>query len=105
MSPLFQPRNGTAKKKRNKDVYEKIEKSNAKMCNEINAQMKCANNIMMPDVSENVPLIIKPKVKQSVEKTKAELNEKVNPINLKITNVEKWYIGNEKQKCGRKRKI
>ena len=42
----------------------------------------------MPDISGNVPLIVKPKEKQSVEETKAELNEKVNPINFKITKVE-----------------
>ena len=52
-----------------------------------NAQI-AANNIEMPDISENVPLIVKPKEKQSVEKTKTELNEKVDPINFKITNVE-----------------
>ena len=45
-------------------------------------------NIVMPDVSKNVPLIVKPKEKQSVEKTKAELNEKVDPLYFKITNVE-----------------
>ena len=42
----------------------------------------------MPDVSKSVPLIITPKEKQSIEKTKAELNKKVDPINFKITNVE-----------------
>ena len=39
-------------------------------------------------MSKNVPLIIRPKEKQSIEKTKAELNEKVDTINFKITNVE-----------------
>ena len=33
-------------------------------------------------------IIVKPKEKQSVEKTKAELSEKLDPINFKITNVE-----------------
>ena len=47
-----------------------------------------ANNIVMPDISENVPLTVKPKEKQSVEKTKAELKEKIDPINFKVTNVE-----------------
>ena len=42
----------------------------------------------MADVSKNVPLIITPKEKQSIEKTKAELNKKADPINFKITNVE-----------------
>ena len=47
-----------------------------------------ARNVVMPDVSKNVPLIIRPKEKQSIEKTKAELNKKVDPISFKITNVE-----------------
>lgn len=86
----------------NKDMYETIEKSNTKMCNEIKKVIKetntkttkmsyaqtLTNNMVMPDLSKNVPLIIKPKEKQSVEKTKAELNKKVDPINFKITNVE-----------------
>ena len=76
------------------------------MCNEIKKIVKdtnviqkmlyaeiAANNIVMPKISENVPLIVKPKDKQSVEKTKAELNEKVNPINFKITNVENGKNG------------
>ena len=47
----------------------------------------------MPDVSKNFPLIIRPKEKQNFEKTKAELNKKVDPINCKITNVENWRNG------------
>ena len=47
-----------------------------------------ARNVVMPDVSKNVPLIIRPTEKQSIEKTKAELNKKVDPISFKITNVE-----------------
>ena len=33
-------------------------------------------------------MIIKPKEKQCIEKTKTELNGKVDPVNLKITNVD-----------------
>ena len=43
----------------NKDMYARIENSNEKMSY---AQIS-ANNIAMPDVSENVPLIVKPKEK------------------------------------------
>ena len=77
-------------------MYETIEKSNAKMCNEIkkivmdkNGKQKmsyaqiAADDIVMPDA----------KKKQSVEKTKAELNEKMSPINLKIANVENRKSG------------
>ena len=42
----------------------------------------------MPDVTENIPLIVKSKEKQIVEKAKTKLNEKVIPINLKRTDVE-----------------
>ena len=90
----------------NKDIYETIEKNNTKKCNEIKKIVKetnvkqkmsyaqiTANNIVMPDTLENVPLIVKPKEKQCVEKTKAELNEKVDPINFKITNVENGKNG------------
>ena len=81
------------------------------MCNEIKKIVKdtnvkqkmsqaqiAANDTMMPDVSENVTLIVKPKENQNIEKTKEELNEKVDPINFKITNVEKLenlYIDNK----------
>ena len=85
-------------------MCETIEKNSTKMCNEIKKIVKNTNvkqkmsqiaaiNIVMPDISENVPLIVKPNVKQSVEKTKARLNEKVDPINLKITNVENGKNG------------
>ena len=70
-------------------MYDTIEQSNAKMCNEIKKIVKDTNvkqkiscaqivakNIVMPNVSEIVLLIVKPNEKQSVEKTKAELNEK-----------------------------
>lgn len=46
---------------------------------------------MLPDVSKQVSLIVNPKDKQSVEKTKEGLN-KVNPVCSKITNVETNWI-------------
>ena len=69
-----------------------------KMCNEIKKIVKdtnikqkmsyaqiAANNIVMSDVFKTVHFILKPKEKQSVEKTKAELNGKVDTINFKLT--------------------
>lgn len=86
---------------KNKVIYEKISNNNTKMCNEIKKMVKetnvktkksyakiVADNSEMPDVSKNVPLVIKPKEKQTVQKTKEELNKKVNPVNFKIVNVE-----------------
>lgn len=85
----------------NKNICESIEKNNGKICSEIKKIVKetnnktkmsysqtVANNAVMPDLSNNVPLIIKPKEKQSAEITKAELNNKVDPVNFKITKVE-----------------
>ena len=96
---------------KNKDMYETIEKNNTKMCNEIKKIVKdtnvkqkmsyaqiAASNTVMPDISENAPLIVKPKEKQSVEKRKAELNEKVDPINFKLTNVIKSKNVEEREK-------
>ena len=45
-------------------------------------------NVVIPDVTKNVPLIIRPTEKQSIEKTKAGLNKKVDLISFKITNDE-----------------
>lgn len=86
---------------KNKDMFNTIEKNNISMCNEIKKIVKetnvkpkmsyaqtVANKLVMPDLAKNIPLIIKPKEKQSIEKTKSDLNEKVDPINFKITNVE-----------------
>lgn len=87
---------------KNKDMCETIEKCNVKMFNEIKKAItsekekpttmsyaqSLKSNIGMPDLNKNVPLIIKPKEKQSIEKTKAELNKKVNPADFKIINVE-----------------
>lgn len=43
---------------------------------------------MLPELTKTVPLIIKPKEKQGIDKTKEELNKKVDPVNLKITSIE-----------------
>ena len=66
-----------------KNMYETIEESNTKLCNEINKIVKdtnvkekmsyakiTANNVIMPDVSENILLIVKPREKQNFAKTK-----------------------------------
>ncbi|KAI8120531.1 hypothetical protein CVS40_8209 [Lucilia cuprina] len=45
-------------------------------------------NAVIPDQNKQVPLIVKPKERQDAEKTKEELNKKVDPVNLKITKIE-----------------
>ena len=42
---------------------------------------------------------IRPKEKQSIEKTKAELNKKIDGINFKITNVENRRNGTVVIRC------
>ena len=84
-----------------KDIYGTVNniENKIRICNEIKKIVKdtnvkqkmsyaqiAANNIVMPDISENVPLIVKPKEKQSVEKTKTKLNE--NTLVIKSKNVE-----------------
>ena len=44
--------------------------------------------MVLPELKNQVPLIIKPKEKQQIEKTKEDLNRKVDPINFKIINIE-----------------
>lgn len=92
---------------KNKEMCNELEKNNVKMCNEIKKVIKDVNvnttkisyaetvrkNPVMPEISKEVPLIIKPKERQGVDKTKEELNKRVDPINLKITNVEKRKNG------------
>lgn len=43
---------------------------------------------VLPEMRKEVKLIIKPKEKQRIEKTKEDLNENVDPGNLKISNIE-----------------
>lgn len=45
----------------------------------------------MPELNKCVPMVVKTKEKQAEDKTKNELNKKVNSINLKILGV-----GNER---------
>ena len=45
------------------------------------------------DVQKQVSLIIKPKERQKIEKTKQDLNSNVDPVNLNITNIENWKNG------------
>lgn len=95
---------------KNKQMCNSIEEKNAKMCDEIKKAIKetsvkqpkmsyasyakSGNNpTTVPDVKKQVPLIIKPKAKQGVDKTMEELNKKVNPVDLKITNVENRKSG------------
>lgn len=43
---------------------------------------------VLPELRKQVPLIVKPKEKQQLHKTKEDFNNKVNPTDLKITNTE-----------------
>lgn len=85
----------------NKEMCKSIEEKNINMCNEIKKVIKETNKnqtkmsyaesvkkTVLPDVNKQVPLIVKPKEKQGVEKTREALNDKVDPVNLKITGVE-----------------
>lgn len=87
---------------KNKEIYKNIEEKNQSMYNEIKTVIKETNEdqkkmsyaeqikskVVMPDLSIRVPLIVKPKEKQTIEKTKEALNKNVNPVNLKIKSVE-----------------
>ncbi|XP_067642271.1 uncharacterized protein [Eurosta solidaginis] len=42
----------------------------------------------VPELKKRTPIIVKPKVKQSCEKTKKDLNNKINPKELKITYIK-----------------
>lgn len=99
----------------NKEMCNTIEKSNEKLCNEITKVIKDTNvktnktyaqtvressvlpnptkqvsmtKKVLQDANKKIPLIVKPKEKQDTDKTKEDLNRKVDPINLKITNIE-----------------
>ena len=87
---------------KNKEMCDNIEQKNEKMCNEIKKVIKqtkdnqnkmsfsdaLKKNMVLPELKNQVPLIIKPKEKQQIEKTKEDLNRKVDPINFKIINIE-----------------
>lgn len=49
--------------------------------------------LVLPELKKDVPLILKPKGKQGSEKTKEDLNKKVDPKNLKISNIETKHNG------------
>lgn len=88
--------------KKNKDIYNTIEENNEKMCNEIKKVIKetsdkqnkmsfadaVKKNTVLPNLKKQVPLIIKPKEKQKNVKTKEDLNNRVDPADLNITNIE-----------------
>lgn len=95
---------GMVKEYENKsnDIFNNIEENNVKICNEIKKIIKETNdkqnkmsfadalkkNTVLPELKKQVPLIVKPKEKQNLQKTKEDLNNKVDPKNFKITNVE-----------------
>lgn len=86
----------------NKNLCEKIEENNKKICNEIKKVVNetrekpstssyaaaIRNNTAKPYIIKEMPLIIKPKEKQKIDKTKEDLKNKVDPTNFKITNIE-----------------
>lgn len=43
---------------------------------------------VLPEIRKEVPLLIKPKTKQNSNQTKNDLNEKVDPRELKISNIQ-----------------
>lgn len=49
---------------------------------------------MIPEIPKSVPLTVKPKEKESIDKIKDEFNKKLNPINFKIANAENRKSGN-----------
>ena len=55
--------------------------------------MKRLKSMGLLDVQKQVSLIIKPKERQKIEKTKQDLNSNVDPVNLNITNIENWKNG------------
>lgn len=79
-----------------------MENKNKEMCNEIKETIKetnnkatrvtyaqaVTNNKELPEKKKQVPLVLKPKEKQGLEKTKEDLNNNVDPINFKVTSVE-----------------
>lgn len=85
---------------KNNELCSELRKENEKMCNEIKKTIIDTNvnqnkplyselvKTGLPKINKQMPLIVKPKEKQGVDKTKEELNKKVDPVNLKITNVE-----------------
>lgn len=87
---------------KNKEMCSFIEENNNKMCDVIKKainetsvkQTKISfadtikKTVVMPDLRKQMPVIVKPKEKQGGEKTREELNKKVDPVNLKIRNVE-----------------
>lgn len=87
-------------KSKNNKLCSELREENEKMCNEIKKTIIDTNvnqnkplyselvKTGLPKINKQMPLIVKPKEKQGVDKTKQELNKKVDPVNLKITNVE-----------------
>ncbi|XP_017462848.1 PREDICTED: uncharacterized protein LOC108356236 [Rhagoletis zephyria] len=85
-----------------KNKTETIGKDNEKMHSEIKKLNNNTNEIQMsyaetiknnikkkalPELKNDVAIIVKPKVKQAVEKTKIDLNSKVDPKNLNISKI------------------
>lgn len=55
--------------------------------------VKKTSETVVPQIKSNLPLLIMPKEKQTCQKTREELNDKVDPNGLKIANIESTYKG------------
>lgn len=81
---------------KNRKMYEQIKKTieeNGSKANQMSFSDAIKSSVVMPDENKQNPLIVKPKEKQTVIKTKEDLNKKVNPSNFKIINVEQRKNG------------
>lgn len=70
------------------EIKKVIAETNAKQQKQVSYSEEVKKTIVMPDLKRQIPIIVKPKEKQGDKKTKEELNKKVDPSNLKITNIE-----------------
>ena len=64
-----------------------IKETNVKQ-NKITFADAVKKNSVSPELKVQVPLVIKPKEKQKIEKTKEDLNKKIDSIDFKITNIK-----------------
>lgn len=73
--------------KQEKVVRDILEKCNSFSARETNAEKSKARETYASQVAKEPPVILKPKSKQSGEKTKEDLKKNVDPSNLKISEI------------------
>ncbi|XP_067619860.1 repetitive organellar protein-like [Eurosta solidaginis] len=96
-----------------KNQAEVVGRENEKFCSEIKTIVKEKNdgipqqtyaNILrtgenkntaraVPELKKRAPIIVKPKAKQTSERTRQDLNNKINPNELKITDIKAGHNG------------